>query len=259
MIIWLHRLRQIMVQLTAPLHVQGFTRADVLLLNRQQALPDLTFGVEAFDSALTLNFGQFAVFQGKPSHALSILLCVRAVLPQPLGTNCNVIYIDGGNNFDPYSISDNSVEQGVDPEDVLDRLHISRAFTHHQLACIVIDKLPHAIEKFKAKLVIISDITQLYCDPDVRNDDKDDSLRIFDKTTRMLRMLARQYRCLIIATTLEERSLQMDRSLTYAAHVSVKIEQRFGLTRFLLVKHPHLTPHTAIASMPGVKVLESYL
>jgi RecA/RadA recombinase len=181
------------------------------------------------------------------------------MLPLPLGPNCDAIFVDGGNNFDPYSISDNSVEQGLDPEKVLERLHISRAFTHHQLASIIIDKLPHAIEEFKAKLVVVSDITERYCDPDVRDDDRDDALRIFSETTRTLRMLARQHQCLIIATNLERRNPQMERSLEYAAHVSVKIEQKSSLTRFVLLKHPHLPPRTTIASMPDVRYLESYL
>jgi hypothetical protein len=181
------------------------------------------------------------------------------MLPRSLGPNCDVIFVDGGNNFDPYSVSDNSVEQGLDPEKVLERLHISRAFTHHQLASIIIDKLPHAIEEFKAKLVIVSDLTQLYCDPDVRDDDEDDSLLIFSKTVHTLRTLARQHHCLIIATNLECRNAQMERNLEYAAHVSVKIEQKSGLTRFALLKHPHLLPRTTTASVLGVKVLENYL
>jgi len=256
---WLYRLAQTMARSTYLLEAQNFVRADSLILNGHQTLPDLTFGVEAFDNVLTLNFGQFAVFQGKPAHALCMLLCVRAILPQPLGPNCDAIFVDGGNNFDPYSISDNSVEQGLDPEKVLERLHISRAFTHHQLASIITEKLPHAIEEFKAKLIVVSDITGLYCDPDVRDDDKDDSLRIFSKTVHALRTLARQHHCLIIATNLERRNSQMERSLEYAAHVSLKIEQKPGLTRFTLLKHPHLLPCTTIASMPGVRVLESYL
>ena len=254
----LYCLRQLMAQLTTSLEVQSFVTADHLLLNGCQAPPNLTFGVEVFDRALVLNFGQFVVFQGEPAHSLCMLLCVRAMLSQPLGPNCDVIFIDGGNNFDPYSISNNSVEQGLDPENVLERLHVSRAFTHHQLACIVTDKLPSAIKEFKAKLVIVSDITQLYCDPDVRDDDKDDSLRIFNKTVQTLRMLARQHQCLIIATSLEQRNPRMEHNLTFAAHVLVKIEQNLGLTQFSLLKHPHLPPRITIASAPGVKTLESY-
>lgn len=248
-----------MARSTSLLEVQNFVRVDHVIPSGRQTLSDLTFGVEAFDSVLALSFGQFAAFQGKPAHTLCMLMCVRAILPQPLGPNCDVLFVDGGNNFDPYSISDTSVEQGLDPERVLERLHISRAFTHHQLASIIIDKLPHAIEEFKSKLVVVSDITGLYCDPDVRDDDKDDSLRIFSKTVHTLRTLARQHHCLILATNLEPRNSQMERSLEYATHVSVKVEQKFSLTRFTLLKHPHFTPRTIIAPLPGVKVLESYL
>jgi RecA/RadA recombinase len=255
---WLRCLAQTMAQLTL-LETQNFVRADCLIINERQASLDLTFGVETFDNLLTLSFGRFAAFQGKPAHALCMLLCVRATLPHPLGPNCDVIFVDGGNNFDPYSISDNSVGQGLDPEKVLERIHISRAFTHHQLASVIIDKLPSAIEEFTAKLIVVSDITQLYCDPDVRDDDQDDSLRIFSKTVHTLRTLARQRRCLIIATNLERRNPQMERSLEYATHVSVQIEQKSSLTRLTLLKHPHLQPRSAIAAMPGVRVLESFL
>jgi hypothetical protein len=181
------------------------------------------------------------------------------MLPQPLGPDCDVVFVDGGNNFDPYSISDNSVEHGLDTEKVLERFHISRAFTHHQLACIIIDKLPHAIREFRAKLVVVSDITQLYCDPDVRDDDKEDALRIFAKTARTLRMFARQHQCLIIATNLESRSAQMDRTLMRASHASVRIERKTGLTQFSLLKNPRFSPRTVITSTPDVKPLESYL
>jgi len=241
------------------LEALSFARVDCLLRNETKTLSDVTFGVEAFDSALALNFGQFIVFQGKAAHTVCMLLCARAMLPQPLGPNSDVIFVDGGNNFDPYSISNISVEQGLDPENVLTRIHISRAFTHHQLACLILDKLSAAIEKFEAKLVIVSDITQLFCDPDVRDDDRDDSLQIFVKAVRTLRMLTRQRRCLIIATNLEKRSLQMERSLTLAAHVSARIEQNVSLTQVSLLKHPNLSTRTMIASMSDVKILESYL
>jgi hypothetical protein len=138
-------------------------------------------------------------------------------------------------------------------------LHVSRAFTHHQLACLVTDRLPLAIKKFRAKLVVVSDITQLYCDPDIRGEDKEDALRIFAKAARNLASLARQRKCLIIATKLESRNALMDRILTQAAHVFATIEEKGGLTRFSLLKHPWLPPRTATASSPGVETLESYL
>lgn len=249
-----------MVQLNCEVVVENFVKVNDLLLDkRQQLQPDLTSGTEVLDEILRLNFGQFVTFQGKPAHALSMLLCVRATLPQPLGPDCDAVFVDGGNLFDPYYISDRSVEHSLDTEKVLERLHVSRAFTHHQLACLITDKLPPAIKKFRAKLAVVSDITQLYCDPDIQGDDKEDSLRIFVKTTKKLASLARQQKCLIIATNLESRSTLMDHILTQAAHVYARIEQKSNLTRFSLLKHPWLPPRTATASPPEVETLESYL
>ena len=249
-----------MVQFTSALAVQDFVKVDSIIIGARKvsSQPDLTFGVEALDNALCLNFGQLIAFQGKPAHAICLLLCVRALLPQPLGPDCDVLFVDGGNNFDPYAISDRSVEQGLDSENALQRLHVSRAFTHHQLACILTDKLPSAIRKFSAKLVIVSDITQLYCDPDVRDDDKEDASRIFAKTARTLRMFARQYQCLIVATNLETRNFLLDCTLIHAAHVLVNFEQNANCTRFSL-KYPHLPSCTVGAFALGVKTLDRYL
>ena len=101
-----------MVQFASALAVQDFVKVDSLLIGARKVppQPDLTFGVEALDNALCLNFGQFIAFQGKPAHAVCTLLCVRAMLPQPLGPDCDVLFVDGGNNFDPYAISDSSVK-----------------------------------------------------------------------------------------------------------------------------------------------------
>jgi hypothetical protein len=240
--------------------VENFVNVnDLLLEKRQQSQPDLTFGIERLDGILRLNFGQFVTFQGKPAHALSMALCVRATLPQPLGPDCDAVFVDGGNLFDPYYISDRSVEHSLDTEKVLERLHVSRAFTHHQLTCIITDKLLSAIKKFRAKLVVVSDITQLYCDPDIQGDDKEDALRIFAKTATKLSSLARQQKCLIVATNLESRSTLMEHILTKAAHISIKIEQKSSLIQFSLRKHPWVPLRTTAASSPGVETLEGYL
>jgi len=249
-----------MIYFSSALVVQDFVKVNNLLQNECQASrqPDLTFGIETLDNALRLNFGQLIAFQGKTAHAMCTLLCVRAMLTQPLGPDCDVLFVDGGNNFDPYAISDSSVTQNLDAEYVLERLHVSRAFTHHQLACILTDKLPLAIRKFGAKLVVVSDITNLYCDPDVRDDDKEDALRIFAKTMQTLRVFARQHHCLIIATNLEFRNSLMDHVLKHVAHVSLNIEQRNNLTKISLLKHPNPSPST-ITFAPHLQTLESYM
>src|SRR5207245_9547016 len=66
--------------------------------NRPRDLqPGITTGIESLDNALILKTGQFVFLEADPSHALSLLLCVRATLSQ--GLDSDVVFVDEGNLF----------------------------------------------------------------------------------------------------------------------------------------------------------------
>src|SRR2546426_725267 len=69
---------------------------------------DLATGIGLLDEALVLRFGQLVILQGKPSNALSHLLLVRAINPLPLGLDSDVVFVDGGNVYDAYTVSRHS-------------------------------------------------------------------------------------------------------------------------------------------------------
>ena len=79
--------------------------------------------------------GDFAVLYGSPSViSLSSLLCVRAQLPPQLGgVASNVVFIDGGITFRLYNIARLAQLHQLNPEEVLKKIYISRAFTAYQL------------------------------------------------------------------------------------------------------------------------------
>lgn len=218
-------------------------------------------GIEAFDKALALKFAQLAVLRGEGSRSLSFLLCVRAVLPHPLGPDSDVIFIDGDNAFDPYSISEYSLQHGLHPENSLERIHISRAFTYHQLTSLITEKLPVALNEFNVRLVIVSNIPQLYCDPDIRDKDKQEALRIFEKTARFLRALAENEHALIVVTDLQSRNPRMGSILTENAHIFAELEDRGLYTRLRLLKPPWIPPINVIMPSPTSddQVLDRYL
>lgn len=217
-------------------------------------------GIEAFDKVLGLKFDQFAVLGGEGSRSLAFLLCIRATLPHPLGPDSDVIFVDGDNTFDPYLISEYSVEHELHPENSLERIHISRAFTYHQLASLITEKLPAALKQFHAKLVIVSNITQLYCDPDVRNEDKQEALRIFEKTVKFLRSLAEDEHALIVATDLQPRNPRMSSILMESAHVFAELDDEDSYTRLRLLKPPWIRPISVMhSSVNGNQILDRYL
>jgi hypothetical protein len=235
-------------------------RQDVLKrLGRLGFQSDLAVGIEILDQILGLRFGRFIVLQGKPSHKLSALLCVRATLHPPLGPNSDVIFVDGGNVFDPYLISQYAIEHELDSEAVLERLHISRAFTYHQLTSLLTEKLLLALDSYNAKLVVVSDMPLLFCDPDIRGADRQDAHQIFMKTMKFLGTLAERRHALILATNLQSRNPRMDNLLLYGAHVSVKLEEKNTFTEVSVAKHHWIPQVTFSIPKLGAQNLERYL
>ncbi len=196
--------------------------------------PDLTTGIRQVDRALVLKLGQLAVLQGKAAHNISLLLCARTISPS--GINSDAVFIDGGNRFDTYTITQYGMALGMDSEKVRERIHLSRAFTHHQLALLVREKLPLIMKEHAAKLAVVSDITLLYCDPDVR--EKGEALDIFRKSVRFLGSLAEQNKALVLITNLESRNPRMEDALVHSAHVYARLEDRGSSTQLTVQRHP---------------------
>jgi len=206
----------------------------------------LKHGIKELDAFLGgFEPNQFIVLYGsRLCHVLSELLCVRAQLFHELGgLNSSVIFVDGGNVFDPYAISFFSQLYNLDPEVTLHNIFISRAFTAYQLTSLIFEKLPEALEKFKSRLIVVSDITRLFLDPDVP---KTEARDIFNRLTVYLSDLASKGDIIILATQVprvpSRRSIFLDSALNGRAHVLLKLQDRHGILRLALMKHPKLMP-----------------
>src|SRR5208337_2519798 len=164
----------------------------------------------------------------------------------------------GGNVFDAYEISECAIRHQLNAERTLARIHLSRAFTYHQLSTLINEKLPQAIDIFKARLVVVSDFTALYCDPDVAKQQERESLDIFRRDVRSLTDLAEKKNSLIVATNLQLRNRRMDSALLQTAPVSVKLDDHGTFTQLTLTRHP-FTPHLKATIFLNKQTLESYI
>jgi len=215
--------------------------------------PGITTGIESLDKALILKTGQFVFLEGEPSHALSLLLCVRATLPQ--GLDSDVIFIDAGNVFDTYTISQHIVNLGLESGRMQQRIHLSRAFTHHQVHSLIVEKLTTALDEYGARLAVVSDITALFCDPDVR--EKKEALDIFRKSLQFLGKTAEQRNMLIVATNQKARNKTMTDALMHTAHVSAKLKDKGAYTQLIITRHP-FTPQKEDEVVTLDKTLPGY-
>src|SRR2546425_1328325 len=183
--------------------------------------PSLTTGVEYFDRVLVLRKGQLVSLHGEPSNSFSLLLCVRATLPEPDGLDSDCIFIDSGNMLDSYAIDHYAEILDLDQRKMHERIHLSRAFTHHQMDSLI-TRLRNGIDLYDATLTVVSDMTLLYCDPDVK--DRKESLNLFTKGVRLLRDVAEQTETIILTTILQSRNRRMENMLIRAAHASARIQ-----------------------------------
>jgi hypothetical protein len=78
-----------------------------------------------------------------------------------------VIFLDGGNSFNPFLISKLARKAGLRPEELLRRIYISRAFTCHQMQALVVDRLEGALKKYSTTVAIISGLLDTFYDQDV--------------------------------------------------------------------------------------------
>ncbi len=215
-------------------------------------------GIDQLDRTIKLRLGQFVVFHGKPAKTLASLICVRTTLPEPHGLDSAIIFLDSGNMFDAYAISDYALRHQLSPEKTLARIHLSRAFTYHQLSTLINERLKPAISLFNAKLVVVSDITTLYCDPDVTKQNKQESLDVFRRDVRVLSALAEKNRTLIIATNLHLRNSRMDATLLQTASISAKLDAHGTFTQLTLARHP-FTSQIKTRIFHDRQTLESYI
>ena len=98
------------------------------------------------------------------SSTLMHLLCVRAIAQ----FDEEVVWIDGGNVVDPYSISSLCKRLRLDKRDILSRVNISRAFTAYQLVTLIDEKLEEQVKRSTPCAVIVSSITELFLDKDMK-------------------------------------------------------------------------------------------
>jgi hypothetical protein len=210
------------------------SRGSTLLRDAQS---DLTTGIESLDETLILRFGQLVTLQGEQSNALSHLLCVRAINPLPPGLDSDVVFVDGGNVFDAYTVSKHAFSLGLDQKKTRLRIHLSRAFTHHQLSSLITE-LAQAVDQCDARLAIVSDITALYCDPDVK--EKREAFDLFSRNIRSLAMLAEQRNMIIVVTNLQSRSKAMDKALAQTAHISATLYDKGAHTQVNVTRHPFI-------------------
>ena len=203
--------------------------------------------------------GDFAVLYGSPSViSLTSLLCIRAQLPAQLGgLGSNVVFIDGGNTFRLYKISRLAQLHLLNPRQALERIFISRAFTAYQLTSLILDKLEETVQKYNAKLVVISDIAGFFLDNDIPNEE---AQKVYSQVISYLSSFAKKHQIILIATYLpdsENERSSLLQEITCSKAKTVLYFSKTAYTREItLEKHPSFVLGTAELPSDNLKLTD---
>lgn len=183
----------------------------------------------------------FAVLHGSSVvQSLLTRLCVRAQLPYQLGgLETNVLFVDGSNSFRLYDVSVFAQVCALDPREVLGNIFVSRAFTTYQLTSLIFEQLQHAIEYYDSKVVVLSNLAQLYLDSDVP---KKEAQEVFLQLTGFLAEFSKKNRVILVATHppsfWSKRSSFFKEVLCGRADVVASVRKFRSRAYFVLEKHP---------------------
>ncbi len=109
---------------------------------------------------------QVTLLDSDSSYATSLLymLCIRAISQ----FDEEVVWIDGGNDIDPYAIGALCKRLRLDKREILSRVNVSRAFTAYQLVTLIDEKLEEQVEMSTPSMVIVSSIADMFLDKDMK-------------------------------------------------------------------------------------------
>ncbi|UCB59278.1 MAG: hypothetical protein JSV67_03010 [Thermoplasmatales archaeon] len=186
------------------LSTHAIEKSDFLIA-KEIIKPDIVVesGIKELDLILGgFKSGEITYIDGDSSLISSIpdQLCVNTYRT----FHSDIIYIDAGMCADPYKISKYALKLEISPREILEHVHISRAFTVYQLATLIQDRLEQAIKRYKPQTLIIGRLPIFYLDSDVESKEAQVLLRT---NLYKIRELTTKYDLITVFTNLDRKML----------------------------------------------------
>jgi hypothetical protein len=206
--------------------IKTILKPDVIVLSGIKEIDELTGGFKTGE--ITFIDGDSDLISYIPNQ-----ICVNTY--RTLGSD--TIYIDGGMCTNPYKIARYARMMEIDQKEVLNHVHISRAFTVHQLSSIIHDMLEPIIKTYNPLTLIIGRFPVLYLDSDIKKKEAQTLLRI---NLEKIRELTIKYDLITIFTSLDgmivSNSWNISKKIYSNVNEIVKMKQKEKFIYIELVK-----------------------
>lgn len=143
--------------------IGGFETGSVLLEKRAK-VGRLTTGSKTLDELLGGGFETQAIIElfgefGSSKTQIAHQLCVTVQLPKEQGgLDSHAFFIDTENTFRPERISQMAEDYDLDPDEVLSKIHVARAYnSSHQM--LLVEKVKELSKEIPAALLVVDSLT----------------------------------------------------------------------------------------------------
>lgn len=171
----------------------------------------------------------------------------------------NSVFLDGESSINPYILARYAKTYEIPYKEILQHVHVSRAFTMHQLNTIIHDYLEPLLEKYNPQTLILQAISLLYTDPDVPFKQ---ARTLFNHTLQKINKLTKHHNLTTLITNPLHHYAQttshttIHHSLLATTHSSIHIQQMKHCPRIWIPSHQHAATHTA--DMNGQLCLQDF-
>ena len=135
-----------------------------VLLEKRALVGQLTSGSKVFDELLGGGFESQSIIElfgefGSGKTQIAHQLCVIVQLPKEQGgMNGDAFYIDTENTFRPERIVQMAESLDLDPDEVLKKIHVARAYnSNHQM--LLVEKVKELSKDVPARLLVVDSLT----------------------------------------------------------------------------------------------------
>lgn len=214
----------------------GFFTADMIVRARFES------GIGAIDGLLGggLEAGMMHLFYGdRCLHDDVLRIAVKAQMPKDKGgLDSPVILIDSANIVKIHRLADLALGFDEEPESVLDRIYISRAFNSSQTYDLVMNHLDSFFSSIPARMLLATGLPQLYMEEGLESKGYQELSHMASKLMRFT--LQRNLFAIVTAPAAEKRIYMPagGKTLASAAQVHIRAEEHQSYVAYTLAKHP---------------------
>lgn len=227
----------------------GFFTAD--MIERVK----ISTGTNALDNLLEggIEAGLTHLFYGDRSlHSDFLRFVVHAQMPEQRGgTGGPVIVIDSANMIKIEQLTDISYELELEPEKVMDRVYITRAFNSSQTYDLIMNQLEEFFRRVPAKVLLVAGLPNLYIEEGFSGE----SLQhISHMISRIMTFSLQKNTFTLVSALSSQRNKNLPaggRSLASNCQVHVRVERTKSYMRYTLSKHPQYPVRTVSRAIPN--------